>query len=345
MRVDPKGVISWLLSSGEPWVRYNTLVDLVGAGPSDPEARSAYRALQDHPRTAALIEALDPWPQPQPLKRAYDPKDSLWKLQTLADFGLRRDDERIAALAERVFAAQAEDGGFLHGGFDHTHSWDARPYICIAHVMTYALARFGYARLTQDGSPDGDPRLERAYDQLLAWQRLDGGWHPNRLNLPGEKGETEPSCPFGTQNVLRALSAHPILRESKAAQRGAGYLLECWKRRAEPHRPVGFGIGSDWGKVTYPFVQYGLLKTVDTLAQLPALAGESRFRELVGVLESKRGEDGLWRAESASKAWSEFDFGQKKAPSPWITFLAERAIARAGQSDFSSQGLNWRQAL
>jgi len=39
----------------------------------------------------------------QPLKRAYDPKDSLWKLQVLADFGLRQDDARIAAIA----------GGFL----------------------------------------------------------------------------------------------------------------------------------------------------------------------------------------------------------------------------------------
>jgi len=26
-------------------------------------------------------------------------------------------------LAEKVFAAQAEDGGFLHGGFDYTTSW------------------------------------------------------------------------------------------------------------------------------------------------------------------------------------------------------------------------------
>lgn len=322
MIMNSSQVISWLLNSNEPWVVYNTLVDIAGAEPDSSQAMAAYKAMQTHPRVVALIDALDPWPQPQPLKRAYDPKDSLWKLQVLADFGLRRDDERIAAIAERVFAAQADDGGFLHGGFDHTHSWDVRPYICIAHVMTYALARFGYVE---------DPRLQRAYNHVLAWQRLDGGWHPNQQNLPGNKGETELSCPFGTLNVLRALAAHPILRTSEVAQRAAGYLLGCWARRAEPFRPVGFGIGSDWQKIAYPFVQYGHLKSVDTLSQIPGIAADASFQEMLELIESKRGADGFWRAESASKAWGDFEFAQKKAPSAWITFLALRALTRSDQ--------------
>src|SRR5205823_14983200 len=110
-----------------------------------------------------LIASLDEWPPAKPLRRAYDPKDASWKLSVLADFGLRRDDPRIEKIVERVLAAQAENGGFLHGGFDHTKSWHTRPYICVAHVMTYALARFGYL---------GDPYLERAYKHIVAWQRL-----------------------------------------------------------------------------------------------------------------------------------------------------------------------------
>ena len=151
-------VVEWLISSDEPWVVYNALVDLKGASPESEEARNAYRSMQEHPRVMSLIEALNTWPAEAPLGRAYDPKDSIWKLNTLADFGLKRDDERVAAIAERVFAARSEDGGFLHGGFDHTKSWHTRPYICISHVMTYALARFGYLE---------DPRLTRAYDQLI----------------------------------------------------------------------------------------------------------------------------------------------------------------------------------
>ena len=200
MRSEYSAVIDWLLSAEEPWVAYNTLLDLAGADPDSTEVKAAYQAMQHHPRLAGLIASLAAWPPARPLDKAYDPKDSLWKLSTLADFGLKRDDKRIADIAKRVMAAQADDGGFLHGGFAHTHTWDARPYICIDHIQTYALARFGYL---------DDPRLQDAYDHIAAWQRLDGGWHPNKLNLPGNERQAEPSCPFGTVNVLRALGAHP----------------------------------------------------------------------------------------------------------------------------------------
>ncbi len=208
----------------------------------------------------------------------------------------------------------------MHGGFDHTKSWHTRPYICIAHVMTYALACFGYL---------DDPRLESAYHQLATWQRLDGGWHPNKLNLPGQEREQEPSCPFGTVNVLRAVGVHPTLRDGEVARRAADYVLTCWTRRSEPFRPVGFGIGSTWDKVQYPFVQYQLLKTVDTLALIPGVRTDQRYQEMLDRLKSKQNAQGRWLAESVNKPWSAFDFGQRKEASPWVTFLALRVLVKS----------------
>jgi hypothetical protein len=314
-----QSVIHWLLQASEPWVVYNTLRDLVTLDVSSPNIQQAYQGMQQHPAVLDLFHTLQQWPAVSPLGRAYDPKDSIWKVATLADLGFDRDDERIARLAEQIFVAQAEDGGFLHGGFDHTKSWDTRPYECLTHVMTYALARFGYG---------DDPRLERAYHQLTTWQRLDGGWHPNTQMLPGQPKETELSCPFGTVNVLRAVGMHPVLRMSDVATRGADYLLSCWVRRAEPSRPVGFGIGSTWDKLQYPLVQYQLLKVIDTLSLLPATRADARYLEIVDRLKSKRDPEGHWKAEGVNKPWSAFDFGQKKAASPWITFLAVRVCVR-----------------
>ena len=312
--------IQWLLASEEPWVIYNTLLDLVHADPESEEVQGAYQKMQHHLLIKGLMADLEVWPPEKPLGKAYDPKDSLWKLGTLADFSFNREDDRIAAIAERIFAAQAENGGFLHGGFDHTKSWHTRPYICISHVMTYALARFGYL---------DDPRLQEAYTHIQAWERQDGGWHPNERNLPGNDREAEPSCPFGTVNVLRALAIHPTLCESELAVNGAHFLLDCWSRREEPFRPVGFGIGKTWNKLQYPFVQYQLLKVADTLAQIPAARKDTRFLEIVDHLESRQGTDGNWTPESVNKPYSDFDFGQKKQPSAWLTFLILRILQRS----------------
>jgi hypothetical protein len=315
-------VIDWLVSSDEPWVVLNTRLDLLGQGEGEPEVKAAYQALKKNEMVADLLDDLKIWPQTQPLGRAYDPKDSPWKLSMLADFGLKREDKRVADFAAKVFANQATapvPSGFLHGGFDHTRSWDKRPYVCVSHVMTYALARFGYL---------GDARLDRAYEYLEEWQRLDGGWHPTQACLPGESREDEPSCPFGTVNVLRAVAANPVLRKSKTANRGVENVLTSWERRKEPYRPVGFGMGTTFGRLQYPFVQHQLLKTVDTLANFPAALGDKRFGEMLDVVTEKHTPDGFFKPEGVNKPFAEFDFGQKKVASPWITFLVTRASQR-----------------
>lgn len=318
-------LLTWLLESEEPWVVLNTRLDLLGQGEDEKEVREAYARLQKDAHVKALLDEVKTWPQVQPLGRAYDPKDALWKLAMLADFGLKRDDKRIKAVAEKVFENQAAEPapqGFLHGGFDHTKSWDKRPYICISHVMTYALARFGY---------EADPRLERAYEYLTSWQRLDGGWHPTEACLPGRERADEPSCPFGTVNVLRALSAHTILKESEVAARGVENVLTLWERRAEPYRPVGFGMGSLFNRMQYPFVQHQLLKTVDTLSNFSTALGDGRFGEMLSAVTEKQTPEGFFKAEGVNKPYADFDFGQKKAASPWITLLAARAEHRRDQ--------------
>ncbi|MCB9133921.1 MAG: hypothetical protein H6636_00745 [Anaerolineales bacterium] len=320
MNLSSSEAIQWLFASEYPWVVYNALLDFKSADPTSDEVQAAYRDMQQHPLIGTLLAELEIWPPEKPLGKAYDPKDSLWKLSTLADLGLGREDDRIAAIAERVFAAQAENGGFLHGGFDHTKSWHTRPYICISHVMTYALTRFGYL---------DDPRLQKAYEHIQAWARQDGGWHPNERNLPGNDREAEPSCPFGTVNILRALAVHPTLRESKLAQNAANFLLMCWTRREEPFRPVGFGIGKTWDKLQYPFIQYQLLKVADTLSQIPSACRDHRYLEIVDHLQSRQSADGKWTPEGINKPYSDFDFGQKNHPSAWLTFLVLRIIKRS----------------
>jgi hypothetical protein len=76
-------------------------------------------------------------------------------------------------------------------------------------------------------------------------------------------------------------------------------------------------------------VQYQLLKTVDTLSRILAARSDARYEGLVDRLRAKQTAQGGWIADGVNKPWSDFDFGQKKQPSPWITFLALGILRRS----------------
>ncbi len=104
--------IDWLLQQEQPWIVYNTRLELLGQPEDAPEVKQAYNALKKHNAVACLLDDVKVWPQERRLGRAYDPKDSLWKLSLLADFGLRRDDPRIAHDSGASFSrsGRAEQG-------------------------------------------------------------------------------------------------------------------------------------------------------------------------------------------------------------------------------------------
>jgi hypothetical protein len=120
--------------------------------------------------------------------------------------------------------------------------------------------------------------------------RTDGGWHPNRQLAAGSSRQAEPSCPFGTQNILRALISlrgAGIAGLDEEIDRAGRYLLDAWLRRGEPFRPVGFGIGGTFMKLTYPFVGYSLLKSVDTLSSIPTLRKQAGLREMLSEVMAR----------------------------------------------------------
>jgi hypothetical protein len=45
----------------------------------------------------------------------------------------------------------------------------------------------------------------------------------------------------------------------------------------------------------------------------------------------QKAENGQYRAESISKMFKQFDFGQRKEPSRWITFLINRIEKKADE--------------
>jgi hypothetical protein len=306
----------WLLS-GEPWVIYRTLTDLLDAGEGDRRVLTARKSVLEHKLIKKILDKRNLggyWGVPKDIHTWWPKKDTtLWVLGILGDFGLRVEDEELVKATEYVFSIQQEHGGFL--GFD-----PRLPYDCHTAILTESLVKVGLL---------SDRRVQKAYDWLVGRQRCDGGWWCKNTGQIGGPREKEPSCAMATMFVLGALVRDPRLRNSEVALRGVDFLFGCWENRGKM-RYAGHDsqVGNDWEKLKYPFTDYKILKFLDVLSQFEYAKRRLQESEMVNLLLSKRDNQGRFTPESAVKVWSDFDFGQKDKPSRWITLLALRIVKR-----------------
>ena len=89
-----------------------------------------------------------------------------------------------------------------------------------------------------------------------------------------------------------------------------------------------FGIGTDFRKLKYPFIWYDILHVLDVLSQFSWVKNNSAIKEMVKIVKSKADLEGKYTPESVWRAWKDWDFGQKKKQSKWLTFLVLRTLKR-----------------
>jgi hypothetical protein len=318
-------VIQWLLESDEPWTRYRTLVDLLGRAENDPEVQAARAEMMAHTQVQALMAEAATWPG-YPLKRHSDAKHPIYKLSTLADFGVQAD-VMIAAI-EAVMAHQSDEGAFqsvtlvpkaFGGTGEEMWTW----MLCDAPTLLYALLAFGQG---------DDSRVKRAEDHLVGLVD-DNGWRCvaapelGKFRGPGRKADP---CPIANVYALKALAQIPALLDSPATRTGAEMLLWHWEHQTE-RKIYMFGIGGDFRKLKYPFVWYDILHVVDVLSRFPFVQADPRFRDMVETITAQADQNGRYTATSMYRAWKGWSFADKKSPSPWLTFLVLRVLKRIGQ--------------
>jgi hypothetical protein len=87
-------------------------------------------------------------------------------------------------------------------------------------------------------------------------------------------------------------------------------------------------MGSGFSKLKAPLVWYDIIHVLDVLSQIPSAWDEPAVLEMKKILEEKADTDGRYQPESIWMDWRGWDFGQKREPSPWLTFLATRIMLR-----------------
>ena len=308
--------IDWLMN-GQPFVKYRTLTDLLGRNRSDNEVVTVEKSITQDKLIKQILRKQNKdgyWGTPDDIYKWWPKKDTtFWLLGILADFGLIRDNKKIARACEYVFSTQHSKGGFGCGP-------PYQPYDCYTGILTESLVKLGYT---------DDVRLKRTYEWLMQRQRRDGGFWCKDTGQPGRPRELEPSCAYGSLCVLGALALYPELKDSEISRRTIKFLLKCWDNRGKiKYAGHDSQIGKGWEKLKYPFTDYRILKYLDILSQFDIAKNDKRMIEMIDLLVSKQDKAGRYYAESIHKVWSDFDFGQKELPSRWITFIVYRIIKR-----------------
>jgi hypothetical protein len=318
-------VTDWLLA-GPGWVRYRTRLDLMGLPESDKDIKAARKEMLADPRARALVAELSGWPG-SVLTSHKSAGHPVHKLVFLADLGLRQEDSIMGGIIKKVMAHPAETGPFralvnvpTHFGGTGRDEWAWS--LCDAPLLLYALCRFGLR---------DDKRVRKGIEHLVTLVR-GNGWpcavspELGKFRGPGRKDDP---CPYATLIMLQLLAEVPEFRDSPPARAGAEALLSLWAASKERH-PYMFFMGTDFRKLKAPLVWYDVLHVLDVLARLPWLGRDRRLKEMAGAVTAKADKLGRYTPESVWKAWEGWEFGQKREPSRWLTYVALRVRQRVG---------------
>ena len=163
MKLLNQDTIDWLLE-GEPWVKYRTLVDLLGKKENGKEVIKVKKEISEHPLIKKIFKKQNRdgyWGVPKDIFTWWPKKDTtFWLLPILADFGFTKEDKKVARACEYVFGLQLKLGGF--------ESFNpGKPADCHTAILLEPLAKMGFS---------DDTRLKKACRGLVSRQRKDGGW-------------------------------------------------------------------------------------------------------------------------------------------------------------------------
>jgi hypothetical protein len=310
-------IIDYLLSSNEPWTRYRTLLDLCDLPEQDKEVQVARQALLEHPLVISLMEESRKLLTP-PIKRHNDASHPLYKLSTLAEFGIKASHPGMALLLNEIRTHQTSEGILrslvqvpraFGGSGEDQWSW----MMCDTPTLLYVMLKMGMNEKT---------RFERALQHIVDLAD-ENGWRCKvapelgKFRGPGRKDDP---CPIANLLALKALTLVPEWSGSSAVATGVEMLLNHWQHRKEKKYYL-FGMGTDFRKLKYPFIWYDILHVVEVLSQLGFARQDLRFQEMLVEITNQADENGRFTPGSMYQSWKGWSFADKKYPSPWLTFL------------------------
>jgi hypothetical protein len=273
-----ENLVSKLLNSDEPSVRFKVLVHVLEKGRESAEITHLQEEIRACPRVQQLLSERDedgniPY---HPYAKWYG---AHWVLADLADLGYPPGDASLIPLRERVYQ-------WLFGQSHQSHiqTIAGRVRRCASQEgnAVYSLLALGLA----------DARTDELATRLAGWQWPDGGWNCDKNPRAFNSSFMESLIP------LRALALHArrtgTLASREAAERAGEVFLKrgMYKRQADAS-----AIQADFVRLHYPcYWHYDILFGLKVMAEA-GFIGDQRCQDALDLLESKRLPDGGFPAE------------------------------------------------
>lgn len=309
----------WLMD-GPTWVRYRTLVDLMGVSEEDEKVQLARHAMLNDMQIRALLKDISSW-ESYPLIRHNDATHPLHKLSFLSELGFNKNDAGISKIIDKIFNHQSAEGPFqiivnipTHFGGSGKDEWQWQ--LCDAPLLLYCLSKMGMGE---------DEKVQQGIDYLVGLVR-ENGWPCAAAPQLGKfhgPGRREDPCPYANLLMLKLLSIHQNTNTSHSASIGIETALELWQNSRLIH-PYLFHMGKDFQKLKVPFIWYDILHVIEVLSCFPQTRQDGRFVEMLKIIQAKADPSGLFTPESIWTKWNGWEFTQKKEPSRWLTYTIAR---------------------
>jgi hypothetical protein len=149
------------------------------------------------------------------------------------------------------------------------------------------------------------------------------GWFCHFFFVDSHFKKLQIGCPIAGLQALEIFSKIPELRESEYSK----FAFEPIKFHKDYGKTLYyFGRSKKFWTLKYPFVWYNALYLADVLTRFNFLKNEPVVKELIDWIIDSQDTNGRFKPTSIFMEYKEWDFSNKKEPSPWITFLCCRIL-------------------
>ncbi len=331
-------VISRLLTSDEPSVRWKTLVKAVGEDPASARVAALRKEIRDSPRVRRLLDGRDAAGRLLRGNGVYAKwQGAHWVLTTLADIGYPTGDQSLAPIRDQVLEQWLGEEFFEEFATESNASVYGRRGVPVMQgryrrcASQQSNALFAVMSLGLD-----DGRCAQLVERLLHWQWPDGGWNCDK------EPSADTSSFIHTLWTIRGLSLFARMTGDSSAQKALRRAVEVLlERRLYKRRSDGSVIREEFTKLHYPlYWHYDILGALKVLAEA-GFVRDPRCSDALDLLEGKRLPDGGWPAEARYyRVTGDIQLGadmvdwggtSKRVMNEWVTADALYVLRAAGR--------------